>query len=77
MTEITTITLPSYDAATENFAEVGTAAWIAVNGGTDVTGQHGEADNLGTWVGDVELNGTIYRLTLVEMTGEITAEEVN
>lgn len=74
MSNLTTITLPEFDHSSENFAEVGMGAWIAANGGTDVTGQHGEPDSLGNWIGDVDLDGTVYRLTVVESTKAITAE---
>lgn len=83
MTEITNIPMPAH-ADDENPAEVGTAAWIAAHGGKDVTlawqtadGEWAEAEDYGTWIGDVELDGTVYRLTLIEQANEITAEEVN
>lgn len=71
---IITVDMPAYDAEVENFAEAGTAAWIEANGGTDVSGEHGEPDNIGTWIGDVEVAGTVYRLTLIEQTREISAD---
>lgn len=78
MTEITTITLPDYDAETENFAEVATAAWIATNGGTDVTGRFPDNGELGNWCGDWQApDGTVCRLVVNEMTKEIDAYELN
>lgn len=72
-----TITLPNYDAATENFAEVGTAAWIAANGGTDVTHQFPDNGELGNWCGDWQApGGTVYRLVVNEYSKEIGGYEL-
>lgn len=49
-----------------NWAEEGTAAWIAEFGGRDVSGQRTDADadmDYTSYVGDVEIDGTVYRLT--------------
>jgi len=61
-TQMPTISIDDGD----NFAEIGTAAWIAQHGGTDVTYQHGESDDFGHWVGDVERDGIVYRLTTTD-----------
>lgn len=65
LTELSVVNPPVDEEAGEDWAEVYTAAWIAEYGGTDVTGRYGEADYT-TWVGDVEVGDTIYRLTALD-----------
>lgn len=68
------ITLPTYDPATENFAEVGMDAWIDENGGSDVTGRFPESTDTGRWIGDwADLGGDVFRLEVSDDTKEITA----
>lgn len=59
-----------------NWAHIGTAAWIAEHGGTDVTGDHGEPNDCWSWVGDVQRDGSVWRLTHDRRSGLIIAVEI-
>lgn len=68
------ITIPAYDPATENFADVGMDAWIDENGGSDASGWFPESTDLGRWIGDwADNNGDVFRLEVSDDTKEITA----